>query len=297
MRRPWKPAHEADLGRLSRFLEEREWECVSFSGHLLENGSWKLPRRYRKRVFLLTGTNNPGGETPTLRGAVLQTANGFVYPVFDSPETGAQIHIDALVRELVSGFGKVSTLMGVYEDVMALEERLPEAPAHAIDYDILALAETDNREPLRRQRPGEGVVVRRATPQDLAALLPLQEAYEREEVLLPGRSINKGLTMRMLQHSIDKQLVLLASVQGRVVAKAATNARGGRYDQLGGVYTAPEFRGRGIGSLVVANITRLILQQRRGVSLFVKKDNVSAQRLYDRLGFSHMADLRIGYYA
>jgi uncharacterized protein len=297
MRRPWKLAHEADLVRLSRFLEEREWECVSFSGHLLENGSWKLPRRYRKRVFLLPNPKRSGGEETGLLGAVLQTANGFVYPVFDSPEADQPTHLDALARELGSGFGRVSTLMGVYEDVLALEMRLPESPSYAVDYDILCFAETEDRELLRRRPPGEGVVVRRATPQDLSALLPLQEAYEREEVLLPGRSVNTGLTMRMLQHSIEKQLVLLASLQGRIVAKAATNARGGRYDQLGGVYTVPEFRGRGIGSLVVANIARLIIGQHRGVSLFVKKDNVPAQRLYARLGFSHMADLRICYYA
>lgn len=297
MRRLWKLAREQDLGRLSRFLEDREWECVSFSGHLLENGSWKLPRRYRKRVFLLPSPKRPGAEEAALLGAVLQTANGFVYPVFDFPQADRPPHLDALVRELGSGFGKVSTLMGVYEDVMALEERLPEEPSYAIDYDILSFDGTEGREALLRQRPGDGVVVRRATPRDLEALIPLQEAYEREEVLLPGRSVNKGLTLRMLQHSIEKQIVLLAAFRGRVIAKAATNARGGRYDQLGGVYTVPEYRGRGIGSLVVASITRLILQQRRGVSLFVKKDNVPAKHLYARLGFSHMADLRISYYA
>lgn len=297
MRGPWKPAQEQDLGRLSSFLEAREWECVSFSGHLLENGSWKLPRRYRKRVFLLPNTKSLRGRESPLLGAVLQTSNGFVYPVFDSQDDDKPVYLDALVRELNSGFGKVSTLMGVYEDVMALEERLPEKPALAIDYDILSFSVAKNRRPLRCRHPGEGVLVRRATPTDLPELLPLQEAYETEEVLLPGRSINKSLTMRMLQQSIEKQLVLLAERRGQVIAKAATNARGGRYDQLGGVYTVPEFRGRGIGSLVVASITRLILQQQRGVSLFVKKDNIPAQRLYAHLGFSHVADLRISYYA
>ncbi len=295
MRRRWKLAQEQDLGRLSRFLEEREWECVSFSAHLMENGVWKLPRRYRKRVFLLppTSTGHQGG----LSAAVLQTSNGFVYPVFDSEMQVEPDSLKALARSLDSGLGKVSTLMGVYEDVRAIEARFPEPPAHAIDYDILSLSVTADREPLRREGTREGITVRRATPEDLPELLPLQEAYEREEVLLPGRGINRGLTMRMLQTSIEKQLVVLATDRGRVVGKAATNARGGCFDQLGGVYTVPELRGRGIGTLVVATITKQILREQRGVSLFVKKDNVPAKRLYARLGFSHVADLRIGYYA
>ena len=295
MRRRWKLAQEQDLGPLARFLEEREWECVSFSAHLLENGVWKLPRRYRKRVFLLP-SRNPGGHGD-LSAAVLQTSNGFVYPVFDSEREIDPDSLEALVHRLGGGLGKVSTLMGIYEDVRAIEARFPGPPAHAIDYDVFAFFLSADRGRLRQEGSREGIDLRRATAEDIPELLPLQEAYEREEVLLPGRSIDRGLTMRMLQASIEKQLVVLATNQGRVVGKAATNARGGCFDQLGGVYTVPELRGRGIGTLVVAAITKLILREKRGVSLFVKKHNVPAKRLYAHLGFSHVADLRISYYA
>lgn len=297
MKRVWKLAHEKDLTTLSNFLQEREWEHVSFSGHLLEGRTWRLPRRYRKRVFLLRGANGNGRGSEELRGAVLQTANGFVYPVFHSEEQPDQQFVEPLVRELETGFGKVSTLMGVYDDVRAVEVRISRRPHFAIDYDLLAYPQGGPLAPLRRRPSGKLLEIRPATQADLKALLPLQEAYEREEVLLPGRSLNPSITTRMLQQSIERQLVLLASYNGRVVAKAATNARGGSYDQLGGVYTDPEFRGRGFGTAVVGEITRTILRQNRGVSLFVKKDNVAARRLYSGLGFTHESDLRILYYA
>jgi hypothetical protein len=290
MKRVWKLAHEKDIAKLSGFLLEREWEHVSFSGHLLEGRTWRLPRRYRKRVFLLPTGNG-------LRGAVLQTANGFVYPVFHADEPPDQQFVEPLLRELESGFGKVSTLMGVYDDVRAVEVRLSRRPHYVIDYDLLAYPQGGPLEPLRRRPSGQVLDIRPATLADLKALLPLQEAYEREEVLLPGRSLNPSITTRMLQQSIDRQLVLLASLRGRVVAKAATNARGASYDQLGGVFTDPQYRGRGFGTAVVAELTRMILRQNRGVSLFVKKDNLAARRLYSGLGFAHVSDLRIIYYA
>lgn len=297
MKRVWKLAHERDLTTLSNFLQEREWEHVSFSGHLLEGRTWRLPRRYRKRIFLLRGVNGNGRGGDDLRGAVLQTANGFVYPVFHSDELPDQQFVEPLIRELETGFGKVTTLMGVYEDVRAVEARISRRPHYAIDYDLLAYPQGGPLEPLRRRASGKALDIRPATLADLKALLPLQEAYEREEVLLPGRSLNPGITTRVLHQSIERQLVLLASLQGRVVAKAATNARGGSYDQLGGVFTDREFRGRGFGTAVVAEITRMILRQNRGVSLFVKKDNLAARRLYSGLGFAHVSDLRIIYYA
>ena len=77
--------------------------------------------------------------------------------------------------------------------------------------------------------------------------LPLQEAYEREEVLTPvHRSTPRPAGPRLPAPSSGSSSSS-AEEGGVIVGKAGTNARGFRVDQMGGVYTLPARRGRGRG--------------------------------------------------
>ena len=102
--------------------------------------------------------------------------------------------------------------------------------------------------------------------------------------------------MKLLKRSLRDELVYVAELDGVPVAKAATNARGFGVDQIGGVYTVPEKRSKGLAARVVADLLETVFRDKAAACLFVKKKNRPALALYDRLGFTPVTDYIISYY-
>jgi hypothetical protein len=147
---------------------------------------------------------------------------------------------------------------------------------------------------------GAGVRVRRADPADAAALFPLQKAYEQEEVLLDPAHFNDAICLRSLLQSLREEILFVLETESpakvRLVAKAGTNARGYTVDQIGGVYTLPAERGKGLGRAVMAGLLKEIFREKAGACLFVKKKNRPAIALYHGLGFLPATEYSISYY-
>jgi predicted GNAT family acetyltransferase len=80
------------------------------------------------------------------------------------------------------------------------------------------------------------------------------------------------------------------------VGKINTNAASFARVQIGGVYVLPEYRGLGIGRRMTSVFAAELQAQGWGVTLFVKKSNPAAQKIYRRIGFDDAGDYRISYY-
>ena len=74
------------------------------------------------------------------------------------------------------------------------------------------------------------------------------------------------------------------------VAGVHVFSRGYRVAALGNVTTRPAWRGRGLAAAAVARLCGLLRADTDHVTLNVKADNVAAVRLYERLGFTRVAD-------
>jgi predicted GNAT family acetyltransferase len=138
--------------------------------------------------------------------------------------------------------------------------------------------------------------VRKAGPYDAESLFPIQKCYELEEVVITPAHFNEAQCMKSLRLALREQLVYVAELDGVPVSKAATNARGYKVDQIGGVYTVPQERGKGLGKAVVSELLKTVFSEKQAACLFVKKHNRSALALYERLGFSPVTDYVISYY-
>ncbi|MDG4786319.1 GNAT family N-acetyltransferase [Micromonospora sp. WMMD1102] len=79
---------------------------------------------------------------------------------------------------------------------------------------------------------------------------------------------------------------------GGLVAVAGVHVWSPRYrvSALGNVTTAPAYRGQGLGSTVVATLCRRLLETVDTVALNVAAENTAAYKLYDRLGFTPVAE-------
>jgi ribosomal protein S18 acetylase RimI-like enzyme len=191
----------------------------------------------------------------------------------------------------------VHAVQGMFEDTEILEAALANLgyhPAEQRNYDLMGLAKA----------PGEkssgayprGLELRRPGFTDLEEMYPLQAGYEQEEVLPLGAVLNPAACRLALNSILSKEESLIACLDNRIVGKINTNATSFTRVQIGGVYVLPEYRGSGIGRRMTAVFAGELMARGRGVTLFVKKNNQAAQKIYRQIGFEDAGDYRISYY-
>ncbi|MDR1319653.1 MAG: GNAT family N-acetyltransferase [Treponema sp.] len=235
----------------------------------------------------------------TLRGREANISALIVYsrktllPVFNSlPDIPFPFFLNPFFTSL-----PLHAVQGLKREALILEEAVEKAGLRAvqnIDYDLMAL----------NDMPGEscflsgprGLVLRRPLFTDADALFPLQAAYEREEVLPIGAEFNASACRLGLERILSGGQILAAELEGRIVGKINTSVVSFTRYQIGGVYVHPDYRGLGIARRMTAEFARALILQGRGLSLFVKKLNPAARRVYDNTGFKVLADYRISYY-
>jgi len=273
----WRQAGRRDLHALLEFLLPEESLFVPFTSRL----------RSGARGFEVYLEEDHAGA---VRAGFLYTSGGLLLPAF----SGSGPSPSELAPVLGGLRPVVHSIMGVGRCVNAVEGGLPLPPTTRVEYFLMSLA-SGQRHPVLPSRP-PGLVVRMADGADADLLFPLQKGYELEEVVISPSHFSEGQCMRSLRLSLREQLVAIAEISGNPVGKAGTNARGYKVDQIGGVYTVPEERGRGIGAAVVSELLDRVFTEKRGACLFVKKHNRSAIALYERLGFVPVTDYVISYY-
>jgi RimJ/RimL family protein N-acetyltransferase len=185
--------------------------------------------------------------------------------------------------------------MGPLREVRWAESNLPLPARVCIDYHLMELEKRDYSPSALPPAP-EGLRLREAGPPDARGLYPLQRDYELEEVLIEPGHFDPQACLANLRRTLRRQIVFLAELDGRLVSKAGTNARGFDADQIGGVFTVEGERGRGLARRVMHALLERIFQEKSQASLFVKKLNPAAVALYRRLGFRELEDFRISYF-
>jgi ribosomal protein S18 acetylase RimI-like enzyme len=295
----WRRAVKADIPLLSDFLKADEERRVGFSGRLLrEEGDGApaphLPTPLRGAVWIIDAdTAVDAAAAPSIAGAVLCHPSRLVFPVFPEGRDG-----DRGLALLASSFAPASVI-GMTPDVARYESALGLAPRASVAYRLMTRPDAAISPAVPRAAPAPvypGLSVRRAALADLDALLYLQEAYEREEVLTPIHEFNRAACRASLVRALERQIVFAAEEDGILVGKAGTNARGFGVDQVGGVYTLPERRGRGVARVLMAALLAEFESSGKKPALFVKPTNAPARALYRNLGFEDIGDYRADYF-
>jgi ribosomal protein S18 acetylase RimI-like enzyme len=250
-----------------------------------------------KGGLFVYGRRGPEGQAGPLEMAVLLSSSGTAFPVLsEARETdgpGTAKAIEALARTRIGRAYKPAACVGASSQVAALERSMRWSPEIDIEYDAMCLPFRARAARLTVSGIAE---YRRARPDDLDSLLPIAGAYEKAEVMTALHAFDPDACRAAQAKSLRTHTVYLAAVRGRVVARAQTNARGWSYEQIGGVYVEPEYRGLGIGRGVVEALVADIASRGRGSSLFVKKANAVARSMYVSMGFMQVRDYRVSYF-
>ena len=245
-----------------------------------------INRSSKDHVWLL---NNKAGNTYALIVHVKQN----LLPVLFGPKYVPPPYF----LQGLFGTVPIHSMQGRKEDVLIMEtalEKIGLNAAETIDYDLMCIDHPPSdyyRKPVRVA----GLVIRKPQPADMEALVALQAAYEQEEVI-PAASEFKAVVSRLNMEKIFlREQMLVAELGRRIIGKINTNAAAFTRYQIGGVYVLPEYRGLGIARRMAGEFVASLAAQGRGISLFVKKSNPAARRVYQHIGFEILGDYRINY--
>jgi len=306
----------ADGGGLEGFLREREALCVNavsrlYSGMIAHAWAAAAPSRGAGAAAVTPADRICG---------LLLYGKKILFPVFDFPPAAAAEFLQKVMPlprflALVVKSDPLHAAQGLAADMDMLEAALGKKgvfPSARYEYELRGL---DCQRASFLKEPGgtggpmggtggppgslcgpPGLAIRRAEMADAGALFPLQAGYEQEEVLPRGAAFNAESCRRGLERLLAGDMVLAAELEGRFVGKINVNARSLNFFQIGGVYVLPEYRRLGIARAMTAALVREFSALKGRFTLFVKKINAPALRVYESLGFTKTGDYRISYF-
>jgi len=275
----WHRIRKDERYEAEAFLREREKYCVS--------ASWRFLNMKESRDHIWYMPEAGGGIS-----ALLMHNRQSLFPVFGNT---SQIPVPRFLNRFLCKV-YIHAIQGLRDDTERLEALMEDQGYYAderIEYNLMNLDSIVS--PLTRAAPS-GLILRPPLPSDEDHLWALQSAYEREEVLPANANLDPAVVRLNIQNILKKEQVLLAELDGQIVGKINTSAESFTRYQIGGVYVRPDCRNLGIGSKMTATFAEGLLTQGKGLSLFVKKRNAAACKVYRKIGFSVTADYRITYY-
>jgi len=274
-RQGWRKIKKSQITGAEELLRANERWCMNACGRFLKGGS---------AVWIL------GRDLPS---ALVIHSKQTLLPVLCDQKT---VPPPRFLRGILGGKVFLHSLQGRKDDVLAMEKALEEMGLYAAekkDYDVMCL----DRPPVScHSTVPVNLVIRKPVPQDMDALVALHAAYEQEEVLPAASEFHPAASRLNLERILAEEQMLVAEIDGCLIGKINTNAVGFTRYQIGGVYVHPDYRGMGIAGGMTSEFVVSLAAQGRGVSLFVKKSNIAARRVYLRIGFEITGDYRIDYF-
>jgi len=274
----WHKMSKKDIPRVGELLRDMEDDSVSACGRFLAREPsadhiWMLCSD--KNEFFALLLNSRSTLMPVLCGMNEIPSPNFLKKFFR--------------------LKKIYSLQGLKSEVLVMEKemgRFGKIESEIIDYDLMCI----DKPPVKKAKPALNISLRVPKLIDLNALSVLQAAYEKEEVLHKGSVFSPAASRVNLANIISAGRILAVEIDGRLIGKINVSAVSFTRYLVGGVYVHPDFRGKGIASFMAAEFIASLVKECRGVTLFVKKTNLPARRLYTSLGFTVRGDYRITYY-
>ena len=287
----WTAAQKSDKACLISFLTKHEHRCVSLTSRLLNRKT--DPFFERKPCVLLNK-----GKNGSIEGVLYLSFLGIILPVFTEATTVSENDREAIGRVARRFLKKYHSIIGTARDVERTESILDASPVSRNSYQLMTRDTAEFSEDMLHPSPHipRHLRIRRAGLKDIRELYPLQKNYEKEEVLVHPDRFNPNGCMANLRQSLSRQIIFCAEDDTTIMAKGGTNGIGFNYCQLGGIYTLPHYRNRGISTALVIQLVREIASQGKKTCLFVKNENIPALKVYRKLGFDTREDFTVSYF-
>lgn len=279
----WRRALVSDREKIIALLRQREWEHLPFSSAVKDQGTFRVSSR--GTVYILNA--GEGG----LKGALFISKGGALHCCFE-PKDLTRRDLNQLKKIILSR--RFFSFIGREDRIRMIENIYGDRNSFSVDYFLMVKERGTSLVKKPPQLP-MGVVYRLAVSDDSDDLYPLEKAYQLEEVVRDPESLNESFLKRNFRDQLDREIIWLGESAQGICCKGGTNAIGFDFCQLGGVYTLPEMRGRGVGTGLILHLDHYLNENRWGSALFVRKSNGAAIRVYEKCGFTQKNTYRIVY--
>jgi GNAT superfamily N-acetyltransferase len=140
----------------------------------------------------------------------------------------------------------------------------------------------------------EQVSLRPAELDDVESVTLAQAAMTEEDLSVPRNHIDYARLREISRRRISSGKVWLVSEGQRLLFKTEESARSEDGVLIGGVFTDPECRGRGLARRGIGTWARILFDRDLTLlALHVNRDNLPAIRAYERVGFRRHTSLRL----
>lgn len=186
-----------------------------------------------------------------------------------------------LVRSAMDLWGPPVAMTGRREEVEGILADFPELSGAVVrrEEEVSLVLEPGDFVPRKPELAEE------AEEEDLESLAGLERSFQLE--YMGSVSRDWEIRLRMLR-LVEAGAAALARWEGKPAAKAEMEAVTPRADELGGVYTLPRFRRRGLAAAVCSLLCSRSLSRGKVVRLEAREDNHAAISLYRSLGFREL---------
>ena len=261
-----RKATKNNIPIILEYLVKKEFTCISLMSHVLSFNEKESLYFIINNQIPLTANNITGVILITNYGVVLHS-------------------IEQATRQLLFKYfnnANLFSIAGTMYGSTIIESMLKKMPSTIFDYNLLTY--NYNLQTKKQIKPlAENYRIVQCTLDDLEKLYFLQYNYQIEEVLPNGRYPSENQCINIIYNRIKDHVVYaVENSQNQYIAMAGTNATGYNYVQLGGIYTDKSHRSQGLAQNLVHHI---VLNSNKKTALFVKKDNISAQKAYKNVGF------------
>ena len=285
----WKKYSSRYREELFSLLIEKEYEALSFSSRFISRPKFQIAEK-KETVFIYTDVKD------RITAALMITKNGQLLPLVEDSALIQEINFKEAVKNMGTSVYYINSIMGEKNAVDSVNKAVSEIINHdkltEYIYHVMVINKSSDYIP-PDYISDRSLIIRKPGTEDIPKLIPLQEMYEKEEVLPSGSLFDPALAKKYIQNSVKNRISAVCEISGRIVSKANTNGDGINYSQIGGVFTLPEFRNRGIGKKVTGKLVEKIIEQGKKPSLFVKQNNLPAASVYLKLGFTIKSSFKI----
>ena len=210
-------------------------------------------------------------------GLAYISETGILFPVLHSDQSFEQI--EAIAR---ANPGMLRVILGSKTLIDSLWPRLEKQGLRArlnhqqLMYVVDRPSFKPSEEPLR---------LRLATEGDLGELVTASAAMAKEESKDDAQARNPLRFKDRIQTRLKKKRDFIYSSEGCLSFKASVSAMAEQGGQLEGIYTAPQFRRKGLARNGTSYVTQWVLDRADRAMLLVNDENTSARKIYESLGY------------
>lgn len=279
----WRVADRPDLDKIIKYLLIDESISIQPLNLFIINGIYRFPRSHNTICLI-------NDKSDSIDGFIAVTSKGLIYPSFSKETINSGSEKSTLIKLMATINVRIHGVVGLKEDVNFLDSIIFRRVKARNSYIHL------KRESKDLFNIDKDLDIRLANIFDLHKLAPLEIEYQKEEVLISPKDLNRLATIENFKRKINNSDIYYINEKNLPISKAGTSYKSKNYTLVGGVFTWRKKRNLGLST----NVLKYLLndQQKKGfkAALFVKSENKAAIHLYKKLGFTTPRDYSINYY-